>query len=581
MDIKYGDFYRSFDPIPYYRERGWLIGNGKVGGKGKGISFAHEVLEKNGLLDDVHLPKYTFVITTSVFEEFMAQNGLWERLESLRDPSDAPLIHAICQESELPKSIDKDLEMILETITTPISVRSSSILEDDVNLSFAGKYATRFAANYGDKVSRRADLERNIKFVYASTYNAAAREYKRKHGIVWGGELMGVLIQPLVGKVHGSWYYPEIAGAAFSQVFRRPSPKVKKEDGVARICFGLGTKTVDRSFARTFYLTNQNLRPEGNRPSEIVAHSQEHFDYVDIENNCFSSGFLGKSIQKISKEHPLSQSYIQWYDCGMFHWLLADTCNMHAPRSIFTFAEFPQRCPKFFSRLKKILKLFEEELKLPVDIEFAYETETDEFTLVQLRPLSVYDDKGRIDIPDVAPEKTVLKGDRMVANGRLENIKHLVYVDPQLYGKTADFTDVARAVGSINDELDGERYILVGPGRWGSSNPRLGVPVRYNEISNAGCLVELGIPSMGITPELSYGTHFFLDLDGDNILYLPVFEGTGGNIFNRDWFEHTQQKTTEHQAVRHYQGLFDVLLDGEKEIGIVIDKTPEGVICNG
>ncbi len=581
MDIEYGDFYRSFDPVPYYKERGWLIGNGKVGGKGKGISFAHAVLEKHGLLGDVHLPEYTFVITTSVFEEFMAQNGLWNRLESLRDPSDAPLIHAICQESELPKSIDGDLDFILNTIKTPISVRSSSILEDDVNLSFAGKYATRFAANGGDFKSRRQDLERTIKFVYASTYNAAAREYKRKHGIVWGGELMGVLIQPLVGRVHGSWYYPEIAGAAFSQVFRRPSPKVKKEDGVARICFGLGTKTVDRSFARTFYLTNQHLRPEGNRPTEIVAHSQEHFDYVDMENNVFSSGFLGKCVSRIAKEHPLSQSYIQWYDSGMFHWLLADTGNMHSPRSVFTFAEFPQRCPNFFARLKKILKLFEEELKLPVDIEFAYETETDEFTLVQLRPLSVYDDKGRIDIPEVEDGKIVLKGDRMVANGRLESVKHIVYVDPAMYGKTADFYEVARAVGSINNELDGERYILVGPGRWGSSNPRLGVPVRYNEISNAGCLVELGIPSMGITPELSYGTHFFLDLDGDNILYLPVFEGAGCNVFNRGWFETAKSKPTEHAAVRHYEGVFDVLLDGEKEIGVVIDRTSEGVVQNG
>ena len=148
-------------------------------------------------------------------------------------------------------------------------MRSSSILEDDVNLSFAGKYATRFAANYGDKVSRRADLERNIKFVYASTYNAAAREYKRKHGIVWGGELMGVLIQPLVGKVHGSWYYPEIAGAAFSQVFRRPSPKVKKEDGVARICFGLGTKTVDRSFATAITMPLSLNEPDGLHPSNL------------------------------------------------------------------------------------------------------------------------------------------------------------------------------------------------------------------------------------------------------------------------------------------------------------------------
>ncbi len=570
--MEYGEFYRNFDPVPYYRDRGWLIGDGKLGGKAKGLSFAHAVLEKNDLLNEVFLPRYSFVLTTSVFEEFMEQNQLWERLLGLREYSDAPELHRICQEALLPPEIDRDIENILDTIDTPISVRSSSILEDDVNLSFAGKYATKFVSNSGGLESRRRGLEAAIKEVYASTYNPAAREYKRKHGIVWGGERMGVLIQPLVGRMHGDHYYPELAGAAFSQVFRRPSPRIKKEDGVVRLCFGLGTRTVDRSFARTFYLTNPNLRPEGNRPADIVVHSQENFDYVDIENNAFMTGPVGSFVHEIARNHKMAQAYIQWYDGSMFHWLLADTSYMQAPRPVFTFAELPQRCPQLFDRLKKLLGLFEKELQLPADMEFTYESEGDIFTLVQLRPLSVYDDKGKVEIPEVEPERIILKADRMVANGRLEGVRHIVYVDPELYGKTPDFYEVARAVGEINKELDGERYLLVGPGRWGSSNPSLGVPVRYNELSNSGCLVELGIPSKGMAPELSYGTHFFLDLDGDNILYLPVFDGTNDNIYNKEWFDKNRWKTAEHPAVRHYEGIFDVLLDGDSEIGIVIDK---------
>lgn len=571
--MNYGDYYRSFNPRPFYEERDWLIGDGRIGGKAKGLSFAHFVLEKNGLLDDVKMPEYSFVITTSVFNEFMEENNLWERLMNLRAHSDAPELYRICAEAKLPASLDGPIDKILDLIDVPLSVRSSSTLEDDVNLSFAGKYATRFSSNAGTREERRAELIKAIKTVYASTYNPAAREYKRKHGIQWGGERMAVLIQPLAGRRYDEMFYPELAGAAFSKVFRRPSPRIRKEDGVARICFGLGTRTVDRAYARTFYLTNPNLRPEGTKPHEIVTHSQEHYDYVDLAGQSFSSQHVSCTIKDILRKHKMAQTYLQWFDDNAFHWIHTDPHNMNAPRPIFTFSELPSRCPKLFARLKKLLALFEKELQLPVDMEFAYEASDDRFTLVQMRPLSVYDDKGRVQIPETPMEKTVLRGDRMVANGRLENTKHIVFVDPEIYGKKADFADVAHAVGEINDKLDGERYILVGPGRWGSSNPMLGVPVRYDELSNAGCLVELGIPNKGMAPELSYGTHFFLDLDGDNILYLPVFDGAKGNVYNREWFENHKWETTAHPAVRHYEGLFDVLLDGDTETGIVIDKT--------
>ena len=570
--MEHGELYRSFDPLPYYADRGWLIGDGGIGGKAKGLGFAHFVLEKNALLEDISLPDYSFVITTSVFDEFMDINQLWKRLMNLREHTDAPELYRICRDAVLPPSLNEPLEMILSKIRGPMSVRSSSLLEDDVNLSFAGKYATKFVANCGGHEINKKELEYAIKQVYASTYNPAAREYKRKHGVKWGGDRMAVLIQPLAGKKHDNLFYPELAGAAFSQVFRRPSPRIKKEDGVARICFGLGTRTVDRAYARTFYLTNPNLRPEGSRPSELVDHSQEKFDYIDMEHNIFTTGRIGDFVSEITRRHRMAPAFIQWYDDNMFHWLHSDLENMGMPKPVFTFSELPQRCPKFFQKIKMLLKLFEKELELPADMEFAYEAEEDSFTLVQLRSLSVYEDLGQVAIPEVSPEKVILRGSRMVANGRLEGIRHIVYVDPELYGGTPDFYDVARSVGEINMRLDGERYILVGPGRWGSSNPMLGVPVRYNELSNSGCLVELGIPRKGMTPELSYGTHFFLDLDCDNILYLPVFEGERNNIYNREWFDSRRWKTAYHPAVRHYEGCFYVLLDGDSETGVIIDR---------
>ena len=200
-----------------------------------------------------------------------------------------------------------------------------------------------------------------------------------------------------------------------------------KEDGVARICFGLGTRTVDRAYARTFYLTNPNLRPEGTKPHEIVTHSQEHYDYVDLEKQGFASEHVAYTVRDIIKKHRMAQTYLQWFDDNSFHWIHTDTSNMNAPRPVFTFSELPSRCPKLFARIRKLLPLFEKELQLPVDMEFAYEASDDRFTLVQMRPLSVYDDKGKVEIPEVPLEKTILRGDRMGADRRGDRSAQLLF----------------------------------------------------------------------------------------------------------------------------------------------------------
>ncbi|MEN2997278.1 MAG: hypothetical protein ABC360_09985 [Acetomicrobium sp.] len=215
----------------------------------------------------------------------------------------------------------------------------------------------------------------------------------------------------------------------------------------------------------------------------------------------------------------------------------------------------------------------EEKAGLAVDLEFTYETEDDRLALVQMRPLATFEEWGDVEIPQVPSERIVLRGNRMISNGKLRGVRHLVYVVPKLYMDTREFVQIARAVGKANEKLSGERYILVGPGRWGSTNPLLGVPVSYGEISGCGCIVEVSVPSAGIVPELSYGSHFFLDLDTDKILYLPVFCGERGNICNEQWFEKAHFSMGEHEAVRIYEGNFGVYLNGEREIGVIVDET--------
>ncbi|MDK2793444.1 MAG: pyruvate, water dikinase, partial [Caldanaerobacter sp.] len=195
--------------------------------------------------------------------------------------------------------------------------------------------------------------------------------------------------------------------------------------------------------------------------------------------------------------------------------------------------------------------------------------ETGEFYLVQARPLSSYETFRKVHIPkDIDKRCVLLKGDRMLTNGVLKNIKYIVYVDHEVYSNYKDKHEIARIIGRINKSL-GDRYILVGPGRWGSSNPYLGVPVIYNEISNAAMIVELGIKNGDFMPELSYGTHFFADLDADNILYMPVFDGYENNIFNEQWFKKGSYIDT---GVKIFEGRFDAYLDGEKMVGYVISN---------
>jgi hypothetical protein len=573
--------YSDFDPKPTFRQFKRLIGDGEVGGKARGIAFAYNVIMGSPLETSVEFPVVNYVVTTEGFDEFVDDNGieeiLREHLETESDPCDEDSsqeffdrLAAVFQAGTIRSSLLADLEKALETIGDfPLAIRSSSILEDSRKLSFAGKYGTRFSANTGAMETRRDLLACALKEVWASLYNPAARAYRKKHGLVDSDESMAVVIQPVIGREHNGMYYPEIAGTAFSKVYRRPSTRLKKENGVVRFCFGLGTRTVDRLKANIAYLSHPMLRPQGNLPADIAMTSQSEFDYIDRKSGSFRTGLLSEHLPFILKEHKLASAFIEIFSDNLLYWAGSDQLN---GKPVFSFSNFPKRHPKFFNLVKDLAAFLEEQMGMPADMEFTYDTEQEKLTLLQLRPLASYEEMAHVEIPDVPEQNVILTGNRMVSNGKLENIHHLVFVDPTLYGKDATFHEVAREIGRINHKLSGTDYILVGPGRWGSTNPKLGVPVRYNEICHCGCLVEVGILESDYTPELSYGTHFFLDLDVDGTLYLPVFDGMKGNLFNRTWLDSAYYEQKRHPAVRHYIGNFSVFLDGEKEIGTVISN---------
>lgn len=559
--------YKDFDGRPQYESRDWLIGDGQIGGKAKGLAFAFEHLQGSELSSEVVLPSTTYVITTEPYHDFLHDNGL----DWIHDEPDLEKIVLAFSQGHLRESFLKDLDGILQTLNdTPLAIRSSSLLEDSHLLSFAGKYFTTFAANVFDNEWRRRELADGIKTVWASLYNQAARAYRAKHGFTDRDEAMAVLVQPLIGREHEGLFYPELAGTIFSRVYRRPSPRIDKTKGVIRFCFGLGTRTVDRSLARVIYMSQPNMRPEGNLAREVARYSQSSFDYVDLEFGAFVSGDLKSLFPFVMKNHKSATTFVELFGENTLYW--AGSSPLIRTTPFFTFSELPTKYPHFLQTASGISRHFENEMGVPIDMEFTYETPEKKMTLVQLRPLSSYEEMASVEIPEVAPEKILLKGSRMVSNGVIEKTPYLVYVDPFTYGAKNNHFNIARALGRVNDRLRGSRYVLIGPGRWGSVNPDLGVPVDYSELCNCGCLVELGIVEKHFTPELSYGTHFFLDLDVDNILYLPVFSGEEPDIFQSDWFESRPYEQGAEEEIRIYKGDFSVYLDGETEEGIVFEN---------
>ncbi|HHY38178.1 MAG TPA: phosphoenolpyruvate synthase [Clostridia bacterium] len=584
--------FSKFDPSHIKEYEKATIGSGDIGGKARGLIFAREVIrekiEDSGVANIGNLSKTTSIIipesrfiSTEVFAQFMEDNHLHTLVAPLSgecSEADYEHIKKAFIKARIPPGLMQDLEKLVVELDFPLAVRSSSRLEDSVRYSFAGKYLTSFIPNRGSIQERVKQLETAIKQIYASTYGPSAVEYRRKHRLF--EEEMAVIVQRFIGKERGSYFYPEISGVGFSKNYRRWTERIKKEDGIIRLVFGIGTRCTGRGYARTFSPTNLKLRPEGNNPWEIARYSQETVDLFNLKTGELES-FNINLKPEIAVHHPNFRRFAQLYDAGenallsvfdISRFLEGEYLGSRI-KCIFTFQDLDSFFPEIFETVDFMFKALEDAMGTSVDIEFTFETLDRSFALVQCRPLSSQEEYRRVVLPKFIPEESIiLKGDRMLTNGAIEHVRHLVFVDHERYRDEVDKYAVAREVGVVNKQLEGTRYILVGPGRWGSNDPLSGVPVQYSEISNCGVLVEVGIGQEDFVPELSYGTHFFADLDLHGILYLPVFDTIKTNTFNVKWFQNVPCRYGNHPAVRVYDGNFSVFLDGESMVGVVIDN---------
>jgi hypothetical protein len=525
------------------------IGTGKIGGKAAGMLIAWKILQQNPEQfppDQLTIPE-SYYLGTNVMYDFRRRNGLegvmnqkYKPLDEIR--ADYPGVVESHLAGEMPQRIVEQLRAVLNNLgRKPVIVRSSSLLEDNFGTSFAGKYESYFCPNQGTPEENLVELVRVIKLVYASTLNPDALLYRRKHGLIDYDERMAILIQEVRGERFGRYHFPALAGVAFSRNPFRWNPVIRRDVGFLRLVCGMGTRAVNRvstDYPRLIALSHPELRPE-TTPRAMRQYSQRLIDVIDLEANRFRT----LPMEEVLTPAWPGLRYVGSVDSDGF---MQEILSAHTVRDIddvvLTFNRLT-RDANFVTLMRDALAHLEATYGTPVDVEFAVDIIpewpriTYRLCLLQCRPLSERVEGERVTLPPhLAPETVIFSGREMVSNGRAEELRYIVFVDPEKYGQVPDPVtrlEIGRSVGRINKVLEGERFMLMGPGRWGSSNLDLGVRVTYADIHNTRVLMEIAVPSLqAARPELSYGTHFFQDLVEAGIHALPLHLDQGGTRFH-------------------------------------------------
>jgi len=519
--------------------------HGKVGGKSSGLFLAVQIVRKSEeyaeALKDIRIPK-TWYVTSDGVIDFIEHNhleDLYDRkyLEIDQVRREYPHIIQVFKNSQFSPEIVKGLSVALDDFEErPIIVRSSSLLEDRAGASFSGKYKSLFLANQGAKKDRLAALMDAIAEVYASIFGPDPIEYRAERGLLDVHEEMGIMIQEVVGSRVGRYFLPTFAGVAFSNNEFRWSPRIRREDGLVRLVPGLGTRAVDRvgdDYPILLAPGQPGLRVNVTA-DEVVRYAPRKVDVINLETQRFETIEVETLLRETGGSLPGVESMVSLWEDGRIHRPFMVDWERQARDLVVTFEGLVSNTP-FVTRIRSLLRLLQEKLNGPVDIEFA--SDGKDLYLLQCRPQSFADDSQAAAIPqDVQPGSVVFSANRFVPNGRVPDITHVVYVDPEGYASIGDLETlrrVGRAVGRLNKVLPKHQFILIGPGRWGSRGDiKLGVSVTYSDINNTAVLVEVARRRGNYVPDLSFGTHFFQDLVEASIRYLPLFPDDPGVVFD-------------------------------------------------
>lgn len=517
------------------------IGPGSLGGKARGLAFMAALLQQDASIYEkypgihIKIPK-TLVISTDGFEAFVQANNL--RRLAVEDASDERVRRAFL-DAAMPEWLVTDLEVFLSQVARPLSVRSSSLLEDAQFQPYAGLYQTYMIPNnHPDLAVRLAHLVAAVKLVYASTYYEGPKAFARSTANKPQEEAMAVIIQELVGDAYGDFFYPAISGVAQSHNFY-PVGAMRPEQGIAHIALGLGKTVVEGEKTLRFSPAHPRVLPQFSSVDATLRNAQRHFYALRIrnypENLNFEtySNLEKREVDEADGEFPvatLASTYV--HD----EHRIRDTTSVPGTR-ILTFASilkydgFP--LPEL---LGDILDLARRGLGCPVEIEFSVNLSAEagaknEFSFLQIRPMVAEEDRLEVQIRDRDERMAFCRSDQALGNGRRADIADIVYVKPDAFAAEQTVA-MAAQIGRLNADLVAARrpYLLIGPGRWGSSDRWLGIPVQWQNISGVGAIVELRNAALNAEP--SQGSHFFQNITSQGIQYVTVTEGSTDFI---DW----------------------------------------------
>ncbi len=570
-----------------------LIGTGFIGGKAVGMLLARKILEKNFPgWHKLSEPHDSFYVGSDIFYSFIVHNRWWKLHMQQKSEEGYFNIAKVLKEKMLygvfPDEIMEHFQQVVEYFgSSPIIIRSSSLLEDDFGNAFAGKYESIFLANQGGPEQRYIQFAEAVKRIYASTMNEDALVYRKQRGLDKLDEQMALLVQRVSGAHHKNYFFPDLAGVGVSYNTYVWNKDIDPHSGMLRMVFGLGTRAVNRvegDYPRMVALSDPLRRPYAER-DDLKKYSQRNVDIINTKENVFQTIFFEKlvddklvgDIDRIAvKDDEAEQLSRQRGLTDKDHWIL--TLDKMLEKKTLVEA------------LKKILGLLQESYHYPIEIEFTINfTHADAFkiNLLQCRPLQTRGLGSKVVMPaKINKKEKLFESQGYFLGGNVsQKIDWVIYVNPQSYSKLilTDKYDIARIIGNLNRMVKDKGELptlLMGPGRWGTTTPSLGVPVKFAEINNVAALAEVAFSAGNLMPELSFGTHFFQDLVETNIFYVALFPENKGCLFDDTWFGQSNNlfASLMPEAVKYEDviGVYDVSHMG---VRIMSDVVSQKVVC--
>ena len=553
------DWFTIRDLREIYQHR---IGSGKIGGKTAGMLLARRILENIASPElDAHLSiPESYYLGADVTYSFMAVNNLmhwndqkYKSEERIR--SEYPQIVQDFITGKFPPETLSELRSLLAKIgPQPLIVRSSSLLEDNFGTSFAGKYESIFCPNQGGLEKNLYQLTHAIQRIYASILNPDVLLYRRSKGLQDYDERMAVLIQLVQGEKTGRYFMPFAAGVAFSRNQFRWNPQIRREDGFVRLVLGLGTRAVERvgnDYPRLVALSHPLLHPQDS-PTQISQYSQQYADVIDLEDNLLRSIPIKEVL---NPRFPSLRLIAQIFNEGFMLPIRTNVLEDQTSQLVITFDELLRRTP-LATLFRELLHKLEQTYHSPVDTEFTIQIINPaslqpqvDICLLQCRPQSQFKE-NRVKLPtSLNPMDVIFSTSRLVPDGHVGGITHVIYIAPEGYfslGSQPERAHIGHLVSKLNARLDGKTFIAIGPGRWGTIDPDLGVPINYGDIYNTRSLVEVSGHGISAAPEPSFGTHFFQDLVEANIYPLAIYLDDSDVQFNRPFFYDTPNQLVKY-----------------------------------